>query len=88
MEQISDFFSTNPEYGYLFGAGAFLFIIIGLILDWDWVVEPGGGYFNIAYFINMFGRKTIRIVYGLIMLLGVLSCLYGYFTYNPDLYVQ
>ncbi|AEH02099.1 immunity 17 family protein [Lacinutrix sp. 5H-3-7-4] len=86
MEQITEIMTSNPQYGYLLGAGVFLFIIIGLILDWDWVVEPGGGYFNIAYFINAFGRKTVRIVYGLIMLIGIIICLFGYFTYNPELY--
>lgn len=86
MEQITEVMTSNPQYGYLLGIGVFLFIILGLILDWDWVVEPGGGYFNIAYFINAFGRKTVRIIYGSIMLIGVIICLYGYFNYNPDLY--
>ena len=86
MEVFTDFMSANPEYGYLIGVAGFLLIILGLILDWDWVVEPGGGYINIASFIEMFGRKTVRILYGLIMFIGVLICLYGFFTYNPSLY--
>lgn len=79
---------ANPEYGYLFGAVCFLLliIIIGLILDWEWVVEPRGDYINIATYIEMFGRKTIRIVYGLIMFTGLLAYLNGFFTYNPSLY--
>lgn len=86
MEQITEFMTSNPQYGYIFGIVIFVFLIIGLILDWDWVVEPGGGYFNIAYFIETFGRKTVRIVYGLILFLGILFCLYGFFSYNPELY--
>ena len=86
-EGFLDFMAANPEYGYLLGTGAFSLIIIGLILDWDWVVEPGGGYFNIAYAIATFGRKTVRIVYGIIMAIGLILSLYGFYSYNPDLYL-
>ncbi|QXP78447.1 MULTISPECIES: immunity 17 family protein [Winogradskyella] len=86
VEEFTNFMALNPEYGYLLGAAAFLFIIIGLILDWDWVLEPGGGYFNIAYYIDVFGRKRVRIVFGFISFLAVLLFIYGFFTYNPELY--
>lgn len=86
METITDFMSTNPQYGYLFGAVVLIFLIIGLILDWDWILEPGGGYFNIAYWIKTFGRKTIRIVFGTLLFIGLLACLYGFYNYNPGLY--
>lgn len=84
MEQITDFVSANPQYGYLIVAGLFLIVLIGLLLDWDWVVEPGGGYFNIAYFIEMFGRKTVRLVMGSVMLICIILLLHSYFTYVPS----
>ncbi|WP_158851325.1 immunity 17 family protein [Algibacter sp. L1A34] len=86
VEEFTNFMALNPEYGYLFGAAAFLFIILGVILDWDWVLEPGGGYFNMAYFIEVFGRKRVRIVFGLLLFLVVLLFVYGFFSYNPELY--
>ena len=86
MEDFTSFISANPQYGYLIGAAVMLVLIIGLILDWDWILEPGGGYFNIAYWIETFGRKTIRIAYGAVFLIGMLAFLYGYYSYNPELY--
>lgn len=86
INQFNFFIENHPEYGYLIAASLFLLVLIGIILDWDWVVEPGGGYINIAYYIEMFGRKTVRLVYGIIILIGTLACLYGFYSYNPELY--
>lgn len=83
METVTNFLSTNPHYAYLIGSGVMLVLIIGLILDWDWILEPGGGYFNSAYFIKAFGRKTVRIAYGIIFFIGFLAFLYGYYLYIP-----
>ena len=80
IDAFKDFMAVNPHYGYLIATGAFVLFLIGLILDWDWVVEPGGGYFNVEYWIRTFGRKTIRIYLGISVLLGI-ACSMGLFLY-------
>ena len=83
IDSLKQFIEVNPHYGYLIAAAGFSLFLIGLILDWNWVVEPGGGYFNIAYWIKTFGRKTVRIFLGIIMVLGILCCL-GLFFYTKS----
>lgn len=73
MEDIQKFIEVNPHYGYLIVASLLLLYLVGLILDWDWTVEPGGGYFNIAFWIDKLGRKTVRIILGTIAGLGFLA---------------
>lgn len=74
--------ALHPHYGYLIAAGGCTLFLIGLILDWDWVVEPGGGYFNIAYWIRVFGRKTVRIFLGICMTIGIICCIALFLYYN------
>lgn len=80
LDSFKELIKINPHYGYLIAVGVFLLFLIGFILDWDWVVEPGGGYFNVEYWIRTFGRKTVRIFLGIVMLLGIASC-FGLFLY-------
>ena len=81
MEDITEFMSENPHYGYLIGAIGFGIYLLGLILDWNWTLEPGGGYFNVAYFSEKLGRTTVRIILGIIMSIGIMAIL-GLFFYS------
>ncbi|MBE7649224.1 hypothetical protein G1K75_12330 [Tenacibaculum finnmarkense] len=82
IENFNQFMEVNPHYGYLIAAAGFAFYLLGLILDWDWTVEPGGGYFNVAFWIHKFGRKTVRITLGFFILLGLMSTLALFFYAN------
>ncbi len=80
MEAFEAFLINQPHYGYLFGAVLFGFYLFGLIMDWNWTVEPGGGAFNIQDWINLVGRKTVRIVMGTISFIGLSACLALFFS--------
>ena len=54
------------EYGYLFVAACGLLILLGAILDWDWVLQGDGRIMNIAWISNMFGRTIARILMGIV----------------------
>ena len=82
INSFQEFMEVNPHYGYLIAVAAFTLFLVGVILNWDWVVEPGGGYFNIEYWIRTFGRKTVRIFLELVMLLGIACCLGLFLYYN------
>ena len=72
----------NPHYGYLIVVAAFMLILIGLILDWNWVLEPGGGFFNTQDWINAVGRKTVRIFLSVFMVLGIITCLWLFYHFE------
>lgn len=72
-----EFFSKLcKDYGYLIVAAVGLLILLGAILNWDWVLEGDGRIMNIAWISNMFGRTVARILIGIpgsiIVALGVL----------------
>ncbi|QIU96679.1 Imm17 family immunity protein [Bacteroides faecium] len=78
MEAInSQFFSKLcKEYGYLFIAASGLLILLGAILNWDWVLEGDGRMMNIAWVSNKFGRTVARILVGIsgsvLLVIGIL----------------
>ncbi|WP_417786540.1 Imm17 family immunity protein [Tenacibaculum sp.] len=47
-------------------AGLGLVLLIAVIVDSDWVLEGGNGFFNIASISHMFGRTTARVLMGLL----------------------
>lgn len=75
MEKINDFISANPYYGYLIAVAGFGLYLIGLILDWDWPLESGGGYYNIGFWIQKIGRKRVRIFLGVATTIGIIASL-------------
>lgn len=81
MDKLREFINANPRYGFLIAAVALVIFLIGILLDADWVLEPGGGYFNTAYFIEKFGRKTVRLYFGIMLIIGILSFLGLFFYY-------
>lgn len=82
IESLKQFIESNPHYGYLIAVAGFVFFLTGLILDWNWVLEPGGGFFNTQDWINTLGRKTVRIFLGIFMLLGIVICLWLFFHFE------
>lgn len=86
MTDFLNFMEENPHYGYLIGVIGFGIYLLGLILNWKWTLEPGGGYFNVAYWIESIGEKAVRIILGVVMAIGMASCLaiFLYYTNNPS----
>jgi len=84
MESFQEFMSANPHYGYLIGVVGLGIYLLGLIMDWNWAVEPGGGYFNVQYWIETFGRKTVRIVLGVFTLIGLAAFLALFLYAGPS----
>lgn len=64
------------EYGYLFVAACGLLILLGAILNWDWVLEGDGRIMNIAWVSHTFGRNVARILIGttggIMLVVGIL----------------
>ena len=85
MEQFGAFLekliSEHTEYGIFIVIAIFTLELVGLILDWDWVLEPGGGYLNEAYWCEKIGRKKVRIVLGIITSVAILAMLGLYFMF-------
>ncbi len=73
MEKADNFFEelfskirNNPSLaGYLIaliGVG----LLIAVLMDADWMLEGGNGFFNIASISKMFGRNVARILMGIV----------------------
>lgn len=82
MDKLRELVATNPEYGYLMVCGGLVIVLIGVIMDADWVLEPGGGYFNIAYWTEKIGRKNMRLIMGSALIFAIICCLGLYFYYT------
>lgn len=82
IDKFLKFMEVNPHYGYLIAAIGFGVYLLGLILNWKWTLEAGGGYFNIAYWMEAFGEKTVRVVMAVVMAIAMLSCLAVFNYYN------
>jgi hypothetical protein len=81
LKPFNDFISHNPEYGYLLCAGVFGLLLLGCILDWDWVVMPDSGsrrWFR-RFLLENYGRKAARIWFGIILGLGTIVCLIAFY---------
>ncbi len=50
----------------LFIAGIGLVMLIGVLMDADWMLEGGNGRHNIASISRRYGRKTARVLMGLL----------------------
>ena len=82
VEKFNNFMELYPHYGYLIAALGFSLFLLGYIKNWDWVMEPGGGWRNIAYWENKLGNKTVRIFMGLICITGILATTYLFIYYE------
>ncbi len=68
MENLAEYFSKNQHVFGLLLVAVGGFLLLAVVLDWDWILEGGNGPFNIASISKYFGRNVARI------LMGILSC--------------
>lgn len=66
MEKVNKYFSASPGlFGYVIIVLGIM-LITGAVRDWNWLLEGGDGkVFNITWFIDTFGRKAARVMYGI-----------------------
>lgn len=72
MNEKQDFFEkiqSNPSLAGLFIAGVGVALLIAVIMDADWILEGGNGFFNIASISKYFGRNTARILMGILFII-------------------
>lgn len=66
MNTLQDIWDKFPKkYIILVVPAAGLLVLLGAILNWDWVLEGDGRIMNIAWISNMFGRKAARVIIGI-----------------------
>ena len=82
MDNFLDFMEKNPHYGYLIAASGFILYLIGLIMNWKWTLDAGGGFFNIAKWIETVGEKTVRVFLGAVMLVAATGCIAVFMYYD------
>ncbi|MRI01138.1 hypothetical protein GH721_11410 [Kriegella sp. EG-1] len=73
------FLESNPHYGFLICAFLFGFCLIGYIKNWNWVMEPGGGWINIAWWENNAGNKAVRWFMGVLCFIAMVVCFYSFY---------
>ena len=80
MDNIQQFFKDNPAAYGIFFILLGVFLLLGAIFDWNWLFGNVSQTFNtrkIDGLVNLFGRKTARVVFGalcfLIIFCGVLT---------------
>ena len=76
MESIQELFQSSPKHFGFVIIGLGLLLIIAAILKWKWLTEGGDGkVFNDTWFIGMFGKKKLRILYvvigSILILIGI-----------------
>ncbi|MFL0095259.1 Imm17 family immunity protein [Tenacibaculum maritimum] len=69
MEKFSSFFDnlfnnirSNPSLAGFVISGIGGIMLIAVIMDADWMLEGGNGFFNIASISNYFGRNIARVL--------------------------
>jgi hypothetical protein len=74
-EKTGDFWENlNPLWGAIIFITIGFLVLLGAILNWNWVFEDDGRVFNIAWISNVFGRTVARILMGA---LGILISVGG-----------
>lgn len=80
MEKIGDFFNdlfekikSNPALAGYVISGLGVVLLIAVIMDADWMLEGGNGFFNIATISRMFGRGIARILMGIVSVLIIIA---------------
>ncbi|NDV68302.1 immunity 17 family protein [Dysgonomonas sp. 25] len=75
METIQEYFQSSPKHFGFVIIGLGILLIVASIMKWKWLTEGGDGkVFNDTWFIGMFGKKKLRILYAVI---GVVLILIG-----------
>lgn len=88
MEHIDNFFGNlfsylceHPRYGLLVAMALVVLYLVGLIFDWKWTLLPGGSGDFTQMWVELFGKKAVRIVKGIlaILLLSALAYLFWHY---------
>lgn len=75
MENIQDYFQSSPKHFGFAIIGLGILLIVASIMKWKWLTEGGDGkVFNDTWFIGMFGKKKLHILYAIT---GVVLILIG-----------
>lgn len=76
-EKIDRWLDEHPDYAFLIFIGAFLFVLLGIILNWKWAWEPRT---SVGWeLVDTLGERTYRFWKGvfmaiLIIILVVIYC--------------
>ncbi len=88
MEKTNNFFETlfesirnNGTIAGLVIVGLGVILLIAVILNADWMLEGGNGFFNIATISKMFGRNTARVLMGILSVIIIIAGLLIAFSY-------
>jgi len=85
MEQIDNFFGNlfdylreHPRYGLLVAMALVALYLVGLIFDWKWTLLPSGSGDFTQMWIDLFGKKAVRVVKRILAILLLLALAYLY----------
>lgn len=91
MEKISNFFNqlfsdiqNKPATGGYLISGIGVILLIAVIMDADWMLEGGNGFFNIATISKMFGRGAARVLMGILSIVIIIAGLLITWGNNHD----
>lgn len=91
METVSNFFNdlfenirNNPALAGYAISGIGVFLLIAVILDANWMLEGGNGFFNIATISKMFGRNTARVLMGILCIIIIAAGLLIVWGYSKN----
>ncbi len=77
-----DYLRANPKYSGLAIAGFGLIMLIALIKDADWMLErDSGGFWTLDDKIEVFGRKTMRILMAIPCIVLIVFGLFMFFIW-------
>jgi hypothetical protein len=88
IEKIKDFFTENPEYFGFFFVFVGVLCLVSAIKDANWLFGNVSGVdYNLKKidgWVNFFGRKTARVIAGIMSVLTILAgivwfCAYAYY---------
>ena len=77
-EKIDKWLSEHPDYAFLIFIGVFLFVLLGIILNWKWAWEPhtSGGW----ELVNKLGERTYRFWKGVFITILIIILIVIYYT--------
>ncbi|MBS9773974.1 MAG: hypothetical protein KGV59_02290 [Tenacibaculum sp.] len=76
-----EYLRENPKWAGLVIAGFGLIMLISLIINADWMLEGNGGFWSMADKIEIFGKKTMRIVIAIPCIGLIIAGLLIFFLY-------
>ena len=75
MDSVAQFFEGNPKFGWLFIVAIGVFLFVGTLLKWEWVLSPSrrGSFLRWIFGPRgeMFIISTVLIVAGMVLFILV-----------------